>query len=268
MKCQDKLLFEIYTLFVDKYPLMSYKFENIKFKFIKKSNYVNEAKKSILELELSVKIDDNLLEEFSSCFQAEVFRIKSQAIILIDECFLILCDELHKIILHELAHLYCDVNECKAHFIGIWNGNIIKKNKPNNVTVPQWELFCIELLYGYRCWRELIAEYISWTINPVMYKISHEEIKKEIFEIMLDKDKIPEKVGFFVFKCLIINKHNTGDLLLSETNYNIEKCIVNILEYIKEKFDEETFWRINEEFILMFGKKCFSFLYEVIKINE
>ena len=242
-------LTKAYTKFIHVFPDFPFKQNEIKLWYVKPDEYVDYYYKAHKSLQISTNATSKSLSSRSLNFRAEIIKSDKSAIILINRTLNFGNNEIIKILLHELAHLYSDSKFYNLSFVEI-------KDKFD------YHLF----QFSIRIWREFMAEWYSNHIQAFSPLTSYDAIRNDFFALMYNKEIIPEMLGFFLSKCQIYHLSSFDlmrilglDLDSEHSSHLVNKLIslTNTLVLIKE--NQNTLKTV--QVLISIGRESYEFFY-------
>lgn len=195
----------------------------------------------------------------NSLFTAQAFTNADDGIYGILICLDVEQEDPHwyQIIFHEMSHIFCITHEIGGdNFNAKYPKKTIKGNLHNG-----------NIYVGYGVWREFIADYIAYQINPITAPLSLIKLRDIVRQ--LDKDinmDNPDRavcaslVLAYIFVTAKIQKAPDEDTILQTLKRNRifaskERCELyrEIICLIFHQLEEDFFWEITPQFIEKIG---------------
>ena len=123
-------------------------------------------------------------------FRAELLCTSSKAVILLETSLSRLGEETLQILLHELGHAYCDLENLRQPPLWI----------PDRAEAD-WLLY----IQGKRMWGEFSAEQLAYDALPDPARFQSAGLPAEFRGLLKDTAVYPERMGFFFFRCHVLH---------------------------------------------------------------
>lgn len=241
---------QIFNRHIDKQFFTS---QNVKIEYFTLTDGVQKFERFCSEYFLSYISDDYYKKEgYIDSFIAQAFVGNDTYGILIRLDCSISCMDCYVILLHELAHIFCIVEE-------IGGEKFYQKYCANSE-----EQF---MRYGYGLWREFIADYIAYALAPPAFSLSVKELRKEVQRLdnnvaMGKPNTIESAYGVLsaIFRNPTICRADSAERVLEFLEKHLvfpskERCMhwSKVIKMIHGQIMKNPCWRIEPSFICDLG---------------
>lgn len=189
-----------------------------------------------------------------------------------DICGILICLDTHdegdvwyQIILHEMSHIFCIVNELGGE-------NFQEKYSKENL---ERELQYHVMSVGYTIWKEFIADYIASQLNPFAKTHSLVSLRKVVSQLdeevnfnHPDRAQAFSQILFYIFQSprimaapdvnAVVQVLDKNHILPHKDRHQYYR---EVIELIFHQLDQELFWRINVGFIEELGEIYLKMLF-------
>jgi len=263
-KCAEDML----AFFMETMPDVPFTGDDIIIEFAKKKDMARRARQLCKKYFPDKTINESQARLLNRTIAAKALVGREKSAVLVCEEFMATIKEWRMLFFHELMHIYCGKTEVDGkHFMDIY-GNVYTPNlNPENKIYDG----CINS--GYIVWSEFIAQYYA-LIKASGDNHDYIDVRDYVNRLLCDVNIATNELSnaSFAMACAYILTCSDFDDILNPLNepdgspdaampYENENkaALLDCLRYLFGQLQREKPWKINEEFIEMFGLKYLTF---------
>lgn len=188
---EDRLTLKTaYDLFTGRHPGFSLPLSALSLWVLPREEYPNAFGRACAQLGRGVPSSFDQLASAQDNFRAELLCMPSEAVILLEASLSRLGEETVQILLHELGHAYCDLENLR---------------QPPSRVPGRAEADWLPYIQGKRMWGEFSAEQLAYDALPDPARFQRVGLSAEFRSLLKDAAVYPERMGFFFFRCHVLH---------------------------------------------------------------
>lgn len=242
---EDRLTLKTaYDLFTSRHPSFGIPFSALSLWVLPREEYLHAFERACTRLSQSVLPSLNQLTSAQNNFRAELLCTSFEAIILLETSLSRLGEETVQILLHELGHAYCNLENFRQPPPWI----------PDRAEAD-WLLY----IQGKRMWGEISAEQLAYDALPDPARFQGAGLSAEFRSLLKDATVYPEHMGFFFFRCHVLHLGEnelaehlqlTGSVTICGPLLSSLSALLDCIE-ARLRFDHFKLW--DSEFLIYLG---------------